>query len=278
MQKTAFSFLFFLLAGPLLAQRSAEWLPPNHLFQPILLDPLEAQASGSLVKRWEDGKAVNGLFSPFSIGFRKPLVRWTRDETHASELAFDIGAFTQFEMFTDDRGVYRRYMYNVDYKVSLSYALRRGRGAWRFRFYHLSSHLGDDYVIQQRLSSAYPDANNYEQFDALYATQRGGWRLYGGGGFVLSAAASRKRPYVQAGTLYKSGGETLRFVAGADLRLLAQTEYTPNVKAAIGLEVGKVENRPLAFLLEGYAGKLPYSTYEERRTAWVGAGVYLNPF
>lgn len=272
------TFLCCALACAANAQRTAEWLPPSHLFQPVLLDPLEAQAGGSLVKRWDEGKAVDGLFAPFAIGFRKPLVRWTRGESHASELAFDIGAFTQFEMFTDDRGLYRRFMYNADYKVSLSYAVQRGRGAWRFRFYHLSSHLGDDYIIRQRIASAYPDANNYEQFDALYSTQRGGWRHYSGGGLVISAAAKRKRPYLQAGTLFKTSGEMVRFIAGADLRLLAQTDYTPNVKAAIGLEVGKIENRPLAFLLEGYAGKLPYSTYEERRAAWVGAGVYLNPF
>lgn len=278
MQKPAFLFLFVLLAVPLLAQRTAEWLPPSHLFAPILLDPLEAQSGGSLVKRWEEGREVKGLFAPFAIGFRKPLVRWTRDEDRASELAFDVGAFTQFEMFTDDRGNYRRFMYNADYKVSLSYAIQRGRGAWRFRFYHLSSHLGDDYIIRQRIASAYPDANNYEQFDVLYATQRRGWRHYGGGGLVISAAAKRKRPYFQAGTLFRTGGEMVRFLAGADLRLLAQTDYTLNVKAGIGLEVGKVENRPLAFLLEGYTGKLPYSTYEERRTAWVGAGVYVNPF
>lgn len=278
MRKSALFVLLSVVATPVFAQRRAEFLPQNHLFQPLLLDPLEAQAGGSLVKRWDEGKAVSGLFAPFAIGFRKPLVRWTRDEEHASELAFDVGVFTQFEMFTDDRGNYRRFMYNADYKVSLSYALRRGSGAWRFRFYHLSSHLGDDYIIRQRIASAYPDANNYEQFDVLYATQRGGWRHYGGGGLVISAAARRKRPYLQAGTLFKTGGEVVRFIAGADLRLLAQTGYTPNVKAGIGLEVGKPENRPLQFLLEGYAGKLPYSTYEERRTAWVGLGVYLNPF
>ena len=278
MQKTAFSLLLVLLAAPLLAQRTAEWLPSGHLFAPILLDPLEAQASGSVLKRWEEGKVVDGLFAPFAIGFRKPLVRWTRDEDHASELAFDLGAFTQFETFTDNRGNYRRFMYNVDYKVSLSYAIQRGSSAWRFRFYHLSSHLGDDYIIRQGITAAYPNPNNYEQFDVLYSTQRGGWRHYGGGGLVISAASNRKRPYAQAGTLFKTGGETVRLLAGADLRLLAQTAYTPNVKAGLGLEVGNPENRPLTFLLEGYVGKLPYSTYEERRTAWVGAGVYLNPF
>ena len=278
MRKIIFSFFVVFSATPLFAQRTADWFPQNHLFAPLFLDPLEAQASGSLVKRWNEGQAVKGLFAPFAIGFRKPLVRWSRDADHASELAFDIGAFTQFEMFTDDRGNYRRFMYNADYKVSLSYALQRGNSAWRFRFYHLSSHLGDDYIIRQRLTSAYPDANNYEQFDVLYSTQRRNWRLYGGGGAVISAAASRKRPYFQAGTVYKTTGEIARFVAGADLRLLAQTEYTPNLKVGVGVELGKAEARPLTLLLEAYVGKLPYSTYEERRTAWLGAGVYLNPF
>jgi len=278
MQKTAFLLLLTALHTPAFAQKKAEFLPQGHLFAPILLDVLEAQTGGSLLKRWEDGKEKKGMFAPFVVGLRKPIVRWTRDEDRASELSIDIGVFTQFEMFTDDRGLYRRFLYNADYKVSLLYALRRRNHTWRFRFYHLSSHLGDDYIIRNRIAAAYPDANNYEQFDLLYSTQLRQTRIYGGAGFVLSAAAERKQPYFQLGTLYKSPGSQARFVAGADLRLLAQTDYTPNLKAGLGLELGAEEKRPLTLLAEFYTGKLPYSTYEERRTAWVGAGVYFNPF
>lgn len=278
MQKTALLFFLTLSVTPVFAQRKAEFLPQGHLFAPILLDVLEAQTGGSLLKRWEDGQEKKGMFAPFVVGLRKPIVRWTRDDDRASELSLDIGVFTQFEMFTDDRGLYRRFIYNSDYKVSLLYAIRRRNHAWRFRFYHLSSHLGDDYIIRNRIAAAYPDANNYEQFDLLYSTQLGQTRIYGGAGFVLSAAAERKQPYFQLGTLYKSLGANARFVAGADLRLLAQTDYTPNLKTGLGVELGAEEKRPLTLLVEFYTGKLPYSTYEERRTAWVGAGVYFNPF
>ncbi len=270
--------LILLTQTAVFAQHKAEFLPQGHLFAPILLDALEAQTGGSLLKRWEEGQAQKGMFAPFVVGLKKPLVRWTRDEARASELALDMGVFTQFEMFTDNRGWYRRYLYNTDYKISLLYALRRRNHAWRFRFYHLSSHLGDDYILRNGIASPYPDANNYEQFDLLYSTQLGQTRLYGGAGFVLSAAAERKQPYFQAGTLYKSPGATARLVAGADLRLLAQTDYTPNLKVGLGLELGAEERRPLTLLAEFYTGKIPYSTYEERRTTWVGAGVYFNPF
>ena len=271
-------FFFFSLTGTLvLAQNKAEFLPSGHLFQPLLLDPLEAQASASVLKRREEGRAVKGLFAPFTIGFRKPLVRWTRDADHASELSLDLGAFTQFEVF-EEAGRLRRLMYNADYKISLLWSLKRFNHAWRFRFYHLSSHLGDDYVIRKGIVNYFPNAVNYEQFDGLYSTQLHRLRLYGGGGLVLSAAARRRRPYLQAGTLWKSGGIFTRYVLGADLRLLAQTDYTPNLKAAVGVEVGKEENRPIALLIEFYTGKLPYSVYEHRRTAWVGLGLVFNPF
>ncbi|MCY7350345.1 MAG: DUF1207 domain-containing protein [Cytophagaceae bacterium] len=277
MKRLQFLLLFCLTNNLVFAQNKAEFLPQGHLFEPLLLDPLEAQASASVLKRWEEGREVKGLFAPFTIGFRKPLVRWTRDADHASELSLDLGAFTQFEIF-EEAGKLRRLIYNTDYKISLFWSLKRNNHAWRFRFYHLSSHLGDDYVIRTGIVSYFPNAVNYEQFDALYSTQLNQVRLYGGGGFVLSAAAKRERAYLQAGTLWKSSGLDTRFVAGADLRLLAQTDYTPNLKAAIGVEVGKTENRPIDLLIEFYTGKMPYSVYEQRRITWTGLGLYFNPF
>ncbi|MFT4032025.1 MAG: DUF1207 domain-containing protein [Siphonobacter sp.] len=269
--------LFFL---ELVATAQTTFLPKDHLFQPILLDPLEAKTSGAVVRRVENGISKDGLFAPFSVGFQKGFVRWTKSATQASELALDIVVNTQFEMFHDSQdNQFHRYLYNIDYKVGLLYALKRGNSSWRFRLYHISSHLGDDYLIHNNLFYFTPNAVNYEQIDVLYSRQMQTVRLYGGVGSGLRSQSERKRLYAQAGFVWKQPNrEKVRLWAGTDVRLVQQTGFHPGVSAAIGFEFGPAGGNPISIALQVYHGPLPYSSYENRINNWAGIGFLFNPF
>lgn len=272
--------LGFLLISGVQAQTKTEFLPKGHLFEPIVLDPLEARTSASLLRRTEEGVSKDGLFAPFSIGFQKGFFRWSRDERRASELALDVVANTQFEMFHDSQeDKFRRYLFNVDFRVGLLYNLKRGNASWRFRVYHLSSHLGDDYLVRNQINYFLPNAVNYEQVDALYAYQWRSVRLYGGLGVGLRPASERKRLYTQIGTVWKQPNrEKLRWWAGVDVRMIEQTNFHPGVTAAVGIEVGAIERNPLSLAVQAFHGPLPYSTFEQNINNWVGVGFFLNPF
>ncbi|GAB3784980.1 hypothetical protein GCM10028818_45860 [Spirosoma horti] len=257
-----------------------EFLPKGHLFDPILLDPLEAQTYGSILPGyWTEGKKYKGSIVPFAFGFAKPFYRHSTDATHAEEWVLDLASFTQFEAYHDDvQDKARRQIMNTDYKISIIYNVRRGDNNYRFRVYHISSHLGDDYIYRNKLTAPSPNSVNYEQLDATYSRVVDNWRLYGGLGIVLRKAEERKLMSAQLGAFYKKpSASAARLVGGVDIKFWQQTDFRPGIHGGIGVELGRTQNN-LTFLLEGYSGFRPYSQYEQQQTSWIGVGLYLNPF
>ncbi|WP_234736182.1 DUF1207 domain-containing protein [Tellurirhabdus bombi] len=260
-----------------------EFLPVGHLFDPIVLDPLEAQTYVSVLPAyWTDGKRYDGTIVPFAFGLRKPFFRWYRSPERASELSLDVASFTQFEVFSDPNRTVRkqrRQLMNNDYRVGFWYNIRVRDHVWRIRLYHLSSHLGDDYMIRNQINYYLPNAANYELLDLTYSHEKNGFRKYIGGGFVLRKPEDRKLLAGQAGFYYRNLRRPTasgRFVGGIDLKVWQQTNFKPGVHAGLGYEVGK-PSRHLTFLLEAYTGFRPYSLYENQDTNWLGLSVYFNP-
>ena len=257
-----------------------QFLPKDHLFAPILLDPLQSQTYGSVLPVFvSNSNRYKGSIVPFAFGLQKPFFRRQTGTNRASEWALDLASFTQFEVYHDEKlDKQRRQLINTDYRVGISYHLRRGPGTWRFRAYHLSSHLGDDYIIRNQLNFRLRNAVNYELLDAVYSRQVRDLRVYGGLGVVLRKAEERKPLSIQAGFWYKKPTtKTTQLVGGVDLKLWQQTNFRPGIKAGIGVTAGGGPGN-LTFLLETYSGFRPYSLYETDKVFWLGFGVYLQPF
>ncbi|GAB3640538.1 DUF1207 domain-containing protein [Spirosoma arcticum] len=265
---------------PTTSRPSWEFLPKGHLFDPILLDPLEAQTYGSLLPMYTtEGKRYAGSIVPFAFGFAKPFYRRTTEPGRSEEWVLDLASFTQFEAYHDDKlNKARRQIVNNDYKVSIIYNVRRGANTYRFRVYHLSSHLADDYIYRNKLTAPTPNSVNYELLDVTYSRLAQNWRLYGGIGFVLRKAEERKLLSAQLGAYYKKPSDrAARLVGGVDIKFWQQTDFRPGIHGGVGLEIGRTQNN-LTLLLEGYSGFRPYSQFEDQQTSWIGLGLYLNPF
>ncbi|GAA4412757.1 hypothetical protein GCM10023187_40330 [Nibrella viscosa] len=257
----------------------SEFLPGGHLFDPIILDPLEAQTYISILPSYStDGKRYNGTIVPFAFGFAKPFWRRTTAPDRAAEFVIDAASFTQFEVFHDPmQQKQRRQLLNTDYKISFLYNLRRGANSWRFRLYHLSSHLGDDYLIRNQINFYTPNAVNYEVVDVTFSRDMNGLRPYAGVGIGLRKPEERKRLSAQLGFFYRQPTQNLiRLVGGVDVKFWEQTDFRPGAKAGAGFEVGRRAGQ-LTFLAEFYSGFRPYSQYENQRVQWLGFGAYLNP-
>jgi len=265
---------------PTMSRARHEFLPKGHLFDPILLDPLESQTYGSVLPVYmTEGNRYKGSIVPFAFGFAKPFYRRTTEPGRAEEWVLDLASFTQFEAYNDAKlNKALRRIINNDYKISIIYNVRRGVNAYRFRVYHLSSHLGDDYIFRNRITAPTPNSVNYELLDLTYSRMLQAWRLYGGMGLVLRKPEQRKRLSGQLGVYYKKPSDRgVRLVGGVDVKVWQQTDFRPGIHGGIGLEVGRTQNN-LTFLLEGYSGFRPYSQFENQQTSWIGLGAYLNPF
>ncbi|GAB3892161.1 DUF1207 domain-containing protein [Spirosoma agri] len=269
-----------IASEPSMSRPRREFLPKGHLFEPILLDPLEAQTYGSVLPAYyTDGEKYKGSIVPFAFGFAKAFYRRTPEPGRSSEWVLDLASFTQFEAYHDNKlNKARRQIMNNDYKISIIYNVRRGANNYRFRVYHISSHLGDDYIYRNNITAPTPNSVNYEQLDATYSRNVNNWRLYGGAGIVLRKSEERKLLSAQLGAFYKKPSDkAARLVGGADIKFWQQTGFRPGIHAGIGIELGRTQNN-LTFLLEGYSGFRPYSQYENQQVNWVGIGLYLNPF
>ncbi len=267
-------------AAPTFSRPRREFLPKGHLFEPILLDPLEAQTYGSVLPLYyTEGSKYKGSIVPFAFGFAKPFYRRTTEPGRSEEWVLDLASFTQFEAYHDNKlNKARRQIMNNDYKVSIIYNLRRGANNYRFRVYHLSSHLGDDYIYRNQLTFATPNSVNYELLDVTYSRTFQDWRLYGGAGVVLRKTEERKPLSAQLGAFYKKPSlKATRLVGGVDMKFWQQTNFRPGIHGGIGFELGRTQNN-LTFLFEAYSGFRPYSQYEDQQTSWLGIGLYLNPF
>ncbi|MDB5241811.1 MAG: hypothetical protein JWP57_2436 [Spirosoma sp.] len=268
------------VSEPAMSRARHEFLPKGHLFEPILLDPLESQTYGSVFPVYiTEGKRYNGSIVPFAFGFAKPFYRRTAEAGRAEEWVLDLASFTQFEAYHDATlNKALRRIINTDYKISIIYNIRRGVNAYRFRVYHLSSHLGDDYIFRNKITLPTPNSVNYELLDLTYSRMIQAWRLYGGIGFVLRKPEERKLLSGQLGLYYKKLSDRgARLVGGVDVKVWQQTDFRPGIHGGIGIEVGRTQNN-LTFLLEGYSGFRPYSQFENQQTSWIGLGLYLNPF
>ncbi|GAB2605033.1 hypothetical protein GCM10027190_60670 [Spirosoma areae] len=265
---------------PTLVRPRREFLPKGHLFEPILLDPLEAQTYGSVLPGyWTEGQKYKGSIVPFAFGFAKPFYRRTTEPGRSEEWVLDLASFTQFEAYHDNKlGRARRQIMNTDYKISILYNIRRGVNNYRFRVYHISSHLGDDYIYRNQITAPTPNSVNYELLDVTYSRMANNWRLYGGLGIVLRKSEERKLFSAQVGAFYKKPStKAARLVGGVDVKFWQQTDFRPGIHGGIGVELGRTQNN-LTFLFEGYSGFRPYSQYENQQTSWMGIGLYLNPF
>ncbi|GAB3952426.1 hypothetical protein GCM10028805_34420 [Spirosoma harenae] len=265
---------------PSVIRAKREFLPKGHLFEPILLDPLEAQTYGSVLPAyWTEGKQYAGSIVPFAFGFAKPFYRHSSASDRAEEWVLDLASFTQFEAFHDPvANKARRRIMNNDYKISIIYNIRRGENNYRIRVYHLSSHLGDDYIFRNQITAPSPNSVNYELLDFTYSRNVENWRLYGGAGIVLRKTEERKPISAQLGAFYKKPStRAARLVGGVDIKFWQQTDFRPGIHGGVGIELGRTQNN-LTFLLEGYSGFRPYSQYEDQQTSWIGLGLYLNPF
>lgn len=244
-----------------------EFLPKGHLFEPILLDPLEAQTYGSVLPGyWTEGQKYKGSIVPFAFGFAKPFYRRTTQPGRSEEWVLDLASFTQFEAYHDDvLDKARRQIMNTDYKISIIYNVRRGENNYRFRVYHLSSHLGDDYIYRNKITAPSPNSVNYELLDATYSRTVNNWRLYGGLGVVLRKTEERKPFSAQVGAFYKKPStHAARLVGGVDIKFWQQTDFRPGIHGGIGVELGRTQNN-LTFLFEGYSGFRPYSQFEQQQ-------------
>lgn len=268
--------LFTLLTFSSFAQSG--WMSNRSTQTNIFLDPTEIQMSGS----------INGVLSenvtkeqylPFSVGVDQSIFYKQINSKKAWEIVGEMGVFTQFE-WLEVEGIQQRNLINIDYKVAFSYLRQIDEmNTYRIRFFHVSSHLGDDYIIRNQIRSYTENRVNYEQLEFTYFKQlpKIHSKLVAGVGSVIRPNALRLPFSYIVGIDRTNRVKKRSLTGGFVVKGFQETNFNLNLKAAVGLAYrSETKNEPVRIVLEYYTGHLPYSQYEQQKIDWLGLGLYFN--
>lgn len=176
------------------------WFPQTTvLFQPMLANP--RQVMYSIGYRGQD-KVVGRKAVAISLGDDFPIFRWFDVFRWHGDFQFGIeaGIWSVFNMDPEPNIGGGTALFNTDFYVGFPFVYAVNKWAWRFRVYHISSHLGDEFLINH---PGFDRKNpSFEAIDTFFSYQAWGFlRLYGGPGFIMHSANSfpMKRFYVEYG-------------------------------------------------------------------------------
>ena len=279
-----FIWLLCLLAVPANAQdtvRKTRWLPPGNLFPTLRFNMLESQTSGALYGIWADGSWENRFTANFSAGFRRNVVRFSHAGGMKSELGMELCVFPQF-LFEAPFQTFLVTLFNVEFKVGAAYQLRLN-DSWslRARLYHISAHLGDDYVIRYQITDYPTNRRIYEMLDISAAWTRGPWMVYGTAGCIVHTTYEQNPLAVETGMQWNPKMKHKKWVswlAGLDIRCEQQGGFRPCLHTGAGVVLGHPDDHPVTIMLDYYNGWMPYSLYDDVLVQWIGASMYFDLF
>jgi hypothetical protein len=176
---------------------------------------------------------------------------------------------------------------NADYVVGFPVTWRRERVSARLRLYHQSSHVGDEYLLQN------PNAErinvSFEELEGIVAhdLNNGHGRVYAGGGLLLQRHPAMNRHRALVGVEWRGRSRRSAFaqrhrfkttpVAGVEVKALGELGWKPNVRTVIGAELARERGtRGVRILAEYYHGYFPYGQFFEEKVDHFGVGVHLT--
>jgi hypothetical protein len=255
-------------------------LSEGFYFDPLIYDPAESLTGAGTLWLWESNEAVPGIYIPVNIAFGQSLIRYKVDSLIGWEFGLQAAAFTQFEIKKVEDGVYLGGMMNVDYRATGFINYLHHRFSMRFRLFHISSHLADDYIFRNEITTPTPNTVNYEQIDFTASFQQGPIRYYAGLGYIFTPNSIRDRFSSEVGFQFRQiarEDDFIRLIFGLDVKIFEENSYTPGFRGGLGIEMGQSNKTHLAFLADVYHGHLPYSTLEYRQVTWFGISSLVLP-
>ena len=160
-----------------------------------------------------------------------------------------------------------------DYLIAGQLAVRRNAVSSAFRYYHQSSHKGDDYI---GLSGATYQKVDYNAVEWLLAYTWKGARIYAGGEYLLPEEPENiDQAVARAGIDYR-GAMSLwgvgRWVMGADVRALQLQNYYNNTRLVFGAEffADKQASRSLSLLATYYTGYSYHLQFFQEQSDYTG--------
>jgi hypothetical protein len=251
-----------------------EAFPVGDLFRPLLADPKQPQFFIS-VYRFHSSVV---RYTVASVGFGETfgLYRFLGlREGDGLQLSVDGGLFAQFNLSTPSYD-----LINADYIIGLPATYRYGDNSLRFRIYHQSSHLGDEFL--QSINPPQRVNLSYEAVELIYSREWGGWRGYGGGEYLIHKEPAELKPASAHWGIEYRGKKPLvwhgRLVGGVDMKSFEEHKWAIDTSVKVGLEFGQPNpgQRRVRLMALWYKGFDPRGQFYNNKVEYYGLGVSLG--
>jgi uncharacterized protein DUF1207 len=258
------------------------WFPRGDLFCPLISDP---KGDGSFLSyvRGTSTSAFGTDVGSVGIGDRLGLFR--SNGPHLGEgvqLSLTGSVYAQFDL---NKPSYD--LINADYQVGLPLTIRRGHVATRIRLYHQSSHLGDEYILNNPVVR---ENLAFQALEVLLSGEEGPLRAYGGGEYLFGASPREVETRLvhggvelrQPGRLMPAGPlGNMRLVAGLDVKSVEELDWRVAWSARAGFEFGPDSEREhrtkrWSLLGEYYDGPSPYGQFFRDYVRYYGLGLRVG--
>lgn len=255
------------------AQRDNMLLPEDKIFTPLIAD-LKWPRFATSLHLYQDDAEVD-VVGAVALGETLPLIRWKTEGEWIWQLGLQGGIFAIFDLesATND-------LINTDFYASIPLSFRKGSWSGIFRLEHQSSHLGDEYLLRNRVERI---NLSYETLDAVLSYEfLDEWRVYGGGGYIVHTATDLKRGEAQYGMEWRQKGNPLKnfltpFV-GLDLQQIQETQWDLDVsfKAGFSLHSRQARSYIWKVFYQYYNGHSPNGQFFNRTIEYHGLGLQVD--
>ncbi len=224
------------------------WFPQmTELFQPLVADPRNV----TYIVGWRSGDRVCGCKAiNFSLGDDFAIYRWINALWNGDvQIGIEAGIWSVFNMDPHPNKDGGTELVNTDFYVGIPITYARGKWSFRLRGYHISGHLGDEYMVNhpnvKRVNpsiEAIDFYTSYQLSDAL--------RFYVGPGvYVHSDPTFKWKPlYIQYGSEARFGGHKFyshklhgNCFFAMHVRNLEQLHYNWDITMRSGYELSKLQ-------------------------------------
>jgi len=244
-----------------------EVLPSGLLYYSYLAG--EKESRFALQNLYANG---HGAYWEVSLGGRVGLFRWgTPGATDAEGWQLDMegAAFPRLDLLN------AMDIQAVDYRFGLPLTWRQGRWSTKFGYYHISSHLGDEYMLKnptvQRLNYFRESIVAGLSYDLTPA-----WRVYGEVGYAVALSGGAKPLEFQFGTEYSPRAVSAPFMA-INGHLREEFNFGGNLNALLGWQFRGLESgHRFRIGLQYYDGvSMQYSFFDKREKLY-GLGFWFD--
>lgn len=250
------------------------FLPPGLLFRPLLADPRWPHFSATYRYYIDDTELDHVGAADFGETFA--LYRDAVPVGGHWDAGIQAGVFSIFDLNSDSKD-----LVNADYFVGLPLSYRLDRFSALLRVFHQSSHLGDEFLLRNRVRRI---NLSYESAEAKLSYEFLGWlRLYGGGGYLFHREPSDLQPWttqygVEITSPWTLMGSATRPLFAADFQNHEEDRWSTNVSIRAGLqfETVRIIERRLQLLLEYFKGHSPNGQFYDRKIETIGLGLHLH--